>query len=247
MRNSGLCSVSFRSLGYQEIISYAKKFGIDCIEWGSDVHAKESDLETVKKIKEESLKNSIKCESYGTYFRLENVDKFKEYLNAAKVLGVKVMRIWSGVKSSSDLTSEEYFNLVDLARQCGKLAFKEGIIVAFEYHVSTLTDNPSSTLKFLSDINLSNVKTYWQPMYWSKNTLEENIGSIKILKEKIVNVHVYEWDKNKNRYDLHAGMNLWREYLKHLNEGNFYLEFFKDNSLEQFEKDAKTLKELLRG
>ena len=47
----GLTSVTFRNLGYKEIIEACKKCEIEYIEWGSDVHVPADDVFNAKKSK----------------------------------------------------------------------------------------------------------------------------------------------------------------------------------------------------
>ena len=43
MYKCGLVSVSFRNNTVEEIVKAVKYAGLSCIEWGSDVHAKNTD------------------------------------------------------------------------------------------------------------------------------------------------------------------------------------------------------------
>ena len=50
----GLTSVTFRDKDYETILDYCVKSGISCIEWGSDVHVPENDLEKAEKVRRAS-------------------------------------------------------------------------------------------------------------------------------------------------------------------------------------------------
>ena len=48
MLKKGLCSVSFRNLSVEEIVSLCQKNNVDFIEWGSDVHVPCFDFDKAK-------------------------------------------------------------------------------------------------------------------------------------------------------------------------------------------------------
>ena len=94
----GLVSISFRDKTPLEIIKAAADAGLSCIEWGSDVHAPFSDTKKLTEIKKECEANGITCCSYGTYYRIgQNTDsEIMPYIEAAKILGTDVLRLWGG-------------------------------------------------------------------------------------------------------------------------------------------------------
>ena len=68
----------------------------------------------------------------------------------------------------------------------------------------------------------------------------------------ITNIHVFHWWPNYNsRHLLQDGFGNWQTYLSEFaisGKDRFaLLEFVKDDSIENFKKDAATLKELLKG
>ena len=70
----GLVSVSFRKYTPQQIVSAVKSCGLQCIEWGSDIHAPRNDIEKLNEIVKLQNKYGIYCSSYGTYFHLGQDD-----------------------------------------------------------------------------------------------------------------------------------------------------------------------------
>ena len=107
--NLGLCSISFRKNTPQEILTEMKNAGLIYIEWGSDVHAPQKDIEKLTNIANLQKEYNIKCSSYGTYFRIgvTPTEELQEYINAAKILGTNVLRLWCGNKNSQDYSAEE--------------------------------------------------------------------------------------------------------------------------------------------
>ena len=68
--NWGIASVSFRQNSVEEIINAVKESGLTCIEWGSDVHARPCDEESLNKINYLQENANITTSSYGTYFEI---------------------------------------------------------------------------------------------------------------------------------------------------------------------------------
>lgn len=125
-------------------------------------------------------------------------------------------------------------------------AKEKNIRINFENHRVTLTDNTKSARKLLDDIDRDNVYVYWQPQ--ADDSEGDRIEAIKTLHDKITNVHVFNWDKDFNRYPLIEAKDEWKSYIKNLGGDRAYLlEFVRDDNIEQFKEDAKVLKNMLGG
>ncbi len=59
MIDIGLTSVTFRNLDYTDIIDYSKRCGLSCIEWGSDVHIPENDIENAKEVAQKTTDSKL--------------------------------------------------------------------------------------------------------------------------------------------------------------------------------------------
>lgn len=248
----GLCSVSFRKLSVDEIITLAKKANLDAIEWGADVHCPFTNLNLCKEIGEKTRANNLLTYSYGTYFRCKDVNEFKKISEAAKALGASVIRVWAGEKWSNEFSKEEFTNMVNVLKECADIAKSNNQTICFEYHHHTFNDYKESSLTLIKAINKDNVKTYWQTQYWDdKSTKEDNhkhnLESLEALKKYIVNFHVYNWVGYLDRYPLNGIREEMKEYLSFGNINSVaYLEFFKDDSVDQLIEDAKTLKDIVQ-
>jgi len=244
----GICSITFRDLTPIQIIEAVKKAGLDAIEWGSDVHVKPGDNENAKKIRDLTIENGLEISSYGSYYRvgIENQHSFEDILETAINLGAKDIRVWAGRKGSLDADEDYRKNVVNDAIRIAKLAAKEGININFEYHKKTLTDTAESAKRFMEQINEENVYLYWQPAI--DISVENRLDNINTINKWITNIHVFQW-KVIERLELSDGIDEWKKYVSKLNKSTndlknrFYLlEFVKDDSIEQFYKDAKALK-----
>ena len=214
--NKGLCSVSFRPLSIEEIIKKVKENGLNCIEWGGDVHVPVDNQENALRVRDLTIKSGLKLLSFGSYFRCEDVESFKNVSKTAEILGTKIIRIWAGNKDADKYTEEEFCHLVDVVKKCADIAERKNQILAFEFHFGTYNNCSQNSKKLLEAINRKNDQTYWQPMYWidyksDDEEIEINVQSIKDLYNNIVGVHVYAW-KRFDRFPLKDYLNKWKEY-----------------------------------
>ena len=240
--NLGLVSISFRNHTPKEILKEMKKSGLLSIEWGSDVHAPQNDLEKVKEVASLQKEYDIVCSSYGTYFKLGETDisQLTDYINAAKVLGTNILRLWCGTKSGKNMTLSERENLINECKKAAKIAKENDVILCMECHQNTFTENLEDTMFLLKSVNSSNFKMYWQPFQWQE--CNENIKIAKEISPYSEHIHVFNWDKDK-RYPLIKAKDEWTKYLKEFsNNKTLLLEFMPDDRIESLEKETEALK-----
>lgn len=251
MRKIGLCSVTFRRASAEEVIELSRKNGLGCIEWGGDIHVPHGDIEAAMHVGEATRKSGLACDSYGSYFRCDSLESFKYVSATAKALGASVIRVWAGEKDSEQFTGEEFEKLVETVGNSADHCAKFGQKIAFEYHYGTYCNTPEAVMKLLNAVHKKNVGTYWQPAYWlgdisESERIEKNLAAIELLKERLINVHVYQW-RGFERFPLIVGENEWKLYLERLPPHcSCLLEFAKDDEVRCFEEDIKTLKNLVR-
>lgn len=240
----GLTSVTFRNKSCEEIIALAKERGLECIEWGGDVHVPVNQLDHALKVGEMTRRAGLKVLSYGSYFRPGEGANFQDIINTALALGAKTVRVWTPWLDSERISDEDFFKMADELRSAAVLAEKAGLIVATEFHNGTYSDTAEHCLRLIKAVNRSNFKTYWQPLYGA----ERNLLDIAKLVDRIENVHVYNWiyGKEITRKLLSENEKDWEQYVKLLKDKNFLLEFVKEDSEENFEKDVICLKEIVR-
>ena len=246
MANStGIVSISFRKHTPEEILSAAKRAGLDSVEWGGDVHVPHGDEGAAQAVKELTASYGIKTAEYGSYYAIgkSEPELFSRALASARALGAKIIRVWAHQGKSSDtFTEEEYQACVSDARRI--CAEANDITVALECHPNTLTDEYHTAVKFIRDVGCSNLKSFWQPN--QHRPLDYNLDSIRVLLPYIVSVHVYSW-KRKQRLPLAALESDWMEYIELLSSKdlNYMLEFMHDDNIETLTETAATLKKWL--
>lgn len=254
MKNKlGICSITFRELGVQELIDLVKEAGLDAIEWGADIHVKPGDNDWAKEVAEKTKNAGLEVSSYGAYYRagIENEYAFEDVLETAKNLGAPGIRVWAGFKGSEEASDEYRNNVVEDTRRIARLAAKEDIYIDFEYHARTLTDTPEGAVEFFKEVGEKNVRSYWQPAV--DLPIDVRAESIDMVAPWLSHIHVFQWDVI-DRLDFEVGVDEWKVYLEKIDAARdqeldtryFLMEFVKDNSPEQFLKDAKALKTLFQ-
>lgn len=258
MIKTGLVSISFRDLSVKEIIELTVKANLDAIEWGGDVHVPHGNIDKAKKVKEMTKKANLSVAAYGSYYKAgcknEEISSFDEILKTAKALGAPLIRVWAGNKGTKNATDQDWQDVINDTKRITKMAANEGIKIAYEYHQNTLTDTPESTKKLISQVNHSNIYTYWQPPH-HLNSKERKKDLIEIL-PWLTNVHVFHWTHNPERekHPLLEAKQDWINYLSLIkkNENNMrvkkhfaMLEFIKNDSIDQFYEDANELNNII--
>lgn len=243
MNKTGLVSVSFRQHSPEVIVEKAKEAGLHFIEWGSDVHVPENDLENAKKVSEITKKAGLEVSSYGTYYRLgQNMD-IVPYLETAKVLETDVLRIWAGAAGSADVSAELRKAMVEEAKVVCKKAAEYGKKIHFEYHRYTLTDTVESALELVKEIDEPNCGLYWQPQY--TRSFEDNMKELDLVLPYVDIVHMFYWDDKDNRLFLNDGKKEIEKYVKKAGDKIYLLEFVPDNNIEYLKQEAASLREVL--
>lgn len=247
MTAAGICSVSFRQLSVDEIIRISKAAGLDCIEWGGDIHVPVGDIATAHRVAALTAEAGLCIHSYGSYYRCSEDEDFTPISETAHALGADIIRIWAGNKNSDLYSDSEFSRLVETVRAAADVAARYNQTLAFEHHHGTYCNTPESTLRLLREVGKSNVKTYWQPAYWqAADSLDIDLRAINLLRDYTVGVHVYRWRENE-RLPLKEGFSDWQKYVELLGQNKYYLEFFANDSIEQFALDSAVLKNILQN
>lgn len=258
MLKSGLVSITFRDLSVEEIIELTVKANLDAIEWGGDIHVPHGNIDKAKKVKQMTRKANLSIAAYGSYYKAgcknEEISSFEEILQTAKALGAPIIRVWAGNKGTKNATDQDWKDVINDTKRITKMAANEGIKIAYEYHQNTLTDTPESTKKLISKVNHSNLYTYWQPPH-HLNSKECEKDLIEIL-PWLTNVHVFYWthDPERVKHPLVDARKDWTNYLSLLKKKKInnsvkdhyaMLEFIKNDSIDQFYKDANILNNII--
>ena len=242
----GLVSITFRDHTPAKIALAAYKFGLKYIEWGSDIHAPCGDIKQLQFIAGLHDTFDISCCSYGTYFRLGHspITDLPQYIEAAKILGTNVLRLWAGRKKATDYSKEERDHLFAECRKAAKLAEANDVIICLECHRRSYTETMEGALELMKEIDSPNFRMYWQPN--PDISLEDNLDYIRTLDPYITHIHVFNWTADQ-RHALYTGIDTWKNYLSELSgDHHLLLEFMPDDRIQSLESEADALKEIIK-
>ena len=245
MYKTGLVSISFRSIEALVLLDKVKSAELECIEWGSDVHAPKDDIAKLEMLAKKQKELGINCSSYGTYFRFmkDDPEELHDYIKAAKILGTDILRLWCGTKGSKDMIEEDLENLYKDAEKAAKIAEEYGVKLCMECHNDTLTDWKEPALELMKKINSPAFRMYWQPN--QHRSLEENIAYAKMLAPYTEHLHVFNW-AGDNRFPLEDGIETWKTYLKEFSDDKYLLlEFMPDDKIETLPTEAESLRKII--
>ena len=242
----GLVSITFRDHSPAKIAMAASKYGLKYIEWGSDIHAPCDDITQLQAISALHTIYGISCCSYGTYFRLGQspISDLPQYIEAAKILGTNILRLWAGRKKAADCSAEERDHLFAECRQAAAIAEKHNMILCLECHRRTYTETKEGALELMEAINSPNLRMYWQPN--PDITLTENLDYISALDSYITHIHVFNWTSDR-RLPLRDGIDTWNAYLSTMSgDHHLLLEFMPDDRIQTLAGEAESLLELIQ-
>lgn len=245
----GLCSVTFRDLTVEQVIQTCKQSGVTGIEWGGDIHVPPKNEENAERVAKLMDDAGLETVAYGSYYRAgyaENKYSFEENLNTAIKLKAPAIRIWGGRLGSEEADQSNRNKVAADIRRIADLAEQHQIKINIEYHARSLTDTPESSQKLLQEVNHPNVYLYWQPAIGE--SVENRLESIELIKPWLSHLHVFHW-KGTERLPFKNGASEWKCYLQKLNSNEskryLLLEFVKDDRLDQFSEDVKTLRAVI--
>ena len=245
MLKAGLASVTLKTKTPEEVIRLVADSDISAIEWASHVHAHEGDVALCKQILTMTHDAGLEVSSYGSYFRLGTGTDIVPFLESAAALETNQIRIWGGRESSCDLSPAQRKALVEESVAIAEKAASYNITLSLECHPNTVTDTLESQLLFLNEVNMPNFCTYWQadtalPMDARTTSLQSVYAS-----GKLTNLHLYWYNAAHERRLLEEGkeqLTQWLSLFKNDSLPRYALiEFVKDNTDENFLRDAKTL------
>jgi sugar phosphate isomerase/epimerase len=244
----GLASVTFRQLGWREVIQVAGDCGLSCIEWGGDIHVPPGDALRAREVYQATAEAGLEVLSYGSYYRLGGGQDFGPVLDTARALRAGVIRVWAGAKGSARYSAGERGQAVADAQIIADMAAAHSIAVAFEYHRNTLTDTSESALALLAQVGRDNVKTYWQPN--PDLTHEQRLAGLAAVLPHLENVHVHVTQRPSDgaHLPLEDVLPQWRAYMgaAHGRARAALIEFVKDNDPAQCARDAACLRRICR-
>lgn len=245
----GMVSATFRDLSAERIIALCRQAELKGVEWSENAHVFAGDTQKAEQLYEKTRDAGLFVAAYGSYYRLGEYEDpegvFIKSAESAAALKAPVIRIWAGTRPSAAVDRNEFCRLAREASAVAQIASDYGIKAAFEWHKDTLTDTNQSAERLLQTANHENLYCLWQPTV--ALTMEERLSGLDLLRDRILNFHIYYWKKGEKR-PLKEGKSKWLQYLAHADQTiSRYglLEFVKNGTEEQFLEDARALHQIL--
>jgi 3-dehydroshikimate dehydratase len=252
MMQPGLVSVTFKHRPCEDVIHYAHKAQLTSIEWHGQNHVPHGDLETARRIGQNTRTAGLAVAAYGSYYVLGQNEglglSFDTVLRTAEALEASMIRVWAGHQNPDETSKRERAHILEEAARVADLAAEKGIKIVFEFHRDTLTQTGASCAALLRDLNHLNVGTYWQPA--PELDVSQNLTALRTVLPWFTGLHVFHWGPtHMDRHPLAQGESDWIQYLALSRQCpgplNALLEFVKAGTVEQFHEDAATLHRLL--
>ena len=243
----GLVSISFSDKTPKEILIAMKNAGLSYIEWGSDVHAPKDDVEKINEIVKLQEEYGIECCSYGTYFKLGEtpIEELEGYIEAAKLLGTDILRLWCGSKNRHNLTDEEREKLFSECKKATNIAQKNNVVLCLECHNNTYTEDLNGALEIMEHVNSPFFCMYWQPNQFRE--FNENMEYAEKIAPYTKHIHVFKW-RGQKKFSLYEGVQEWKAFLSFFGDDSaLLLEFMPDNKIESLNTEADALREIVGG
>lgn len=252
---AGLCSVTMRQLGIEEVARLAAEAGLHAIEWGGDVHVPPGDADAATRARIATDAAGLGCASYGSYLLADGDSSaavVARVLETAIDLGAPHVRIWApfGVEPGSPGTPA----VVDALKAISGAAAERDLTVGLEFHGGTLTATAKSVIALLDRVGAPNLSTYWQPPYWLPHRAPaEDAADVHALGPHLSHLHVYEWATAEDRRPLAEGATRWRSVFAATapvttvvpSPRVAFLEFVAGDDPAALLRDARTLRDLL--
>ncbi|ACP25277.1 hypothetical protein NGR_c15090 [Sinorhizobium fredii NGR234] len=248
----GLCTVTFRGLPPESIVDLAREARLAAIEWAGDAHVPPGDT-SVARIVGRLCERAGLAISYGSYVAppTDDPSEFRHAVESAIALGASNIRIWAGTRrrDSKDYSAGERRATADSIRDMAAEAGRHGISVSLEYHPQSLTDTTESACELIESIAHDNAYLYWQPR--PGLPLGEAIAEVARIGQHVSHLHVFAWDRDRNRFPLASAADYWRTILASLPQSRWkgrrlaMLEFVANDEPAAFLEDAATLRKIL--
>jgi 3-dehydroshikimate dehydratase len=250
MLTSGLVSITFRKLPPEEIITLCGRAGVQCIEWGGDVHVPPGDAVRAREVGRLTREAGLEVAAYGSYYRLgpDQPGAFEAVMTSAAALGAPTIRVWAGNKGALETEVDERCEIIADALRVADIAARHGITVCLEYHAGTLTDERESAVALLGELAHPNIEFLWQPTNGAP--VDECCQRLIEMLPRMRNVHVFHWwPTAAERHPLADGEVAWRSYIEIVRESgrdaDMLIEFVRNDDPQQFLADAATLNKWL--
>ena len=249
---AGLVSVTFRKVSPQVLVETAAGCGLECIEWGGDIHVPHGDIDAAREVGRITHEQGLAVSAYGSYYALAESEQkglaFETVLETAVALGAPTIRVWPGKRASAEADAD-YRKLVETdALRVADLAHRVGLSVSYEFHAGSLTDTAASAKALLDATQHPAIFTLWQPP--NGRPVEECLAGLDLVIHRLGHIHAFHWWPDAaHRLPLSEGRERWKSYFSRIRKAELspdvLLEFVPGDDPGVLPREAQTLREWL--
>lgn len=254
---AGICSVTLRAHSVEEVVALGTSAGLECIEWGGDVHVPHGDLAAARMAASLTEDAGMWVCSYGSYLFADDPGPaaIAAVLDTAEALGAPAARVWAPFGVEPGCPPERFGSVAGSLHTIAEAADRRGLVVQLEFHGGTLSATARSARQLLAEVGADNVLCGWQPPYWDPVPLERELADLALLAPNLAHLHVYSWRPDGTREALSAQADRWPQRLAtaasapdlHGSSRAALLEFVTDDDPEHLMADAAQLISWLRA
>lgn len=212
----GLCSVTFRERRVEEVLELASAAGLECIEWGGDLHVPHGELEVAASVARLTEAAGMAVCSYGSYLFADDTAAavVSAVLDTTEALGAPAVRVWAPFGTEPGCPPGEVARVGEVLESVCSQAQRRGLQVYLEFHGATLTATAASAKDLLDHTNAENLLCAWQPPYWNPRPAELEIVDMELLADHLAHLHVYSWLPDGTREPLVSQRDRWPSRLR---------------------------------
>lgn len=262
---SGMCSITMRQLGTDDVIALAVRARLAGIEWGADGHVPPGETAVAEAVARRCADAGVAVTSYGTYLGMAPFDdpdsppdELAAALDSAEALGAPLVRAWTAFGTESDAPEADRTKVIAATQAITEAAASRGLGVALEFHPGTLTHTAAGARIVLAAVNgvvagdgaHPALRTHWQPD--PALSAADALDELRAVAGSLAYLHVFAWGPGgmAERHPLADGAELWRPALAIAAEAPplpgdppryCLLEYVADDDPEQLVRDAATL------
>jgi sugar phosphate isomerase/epimerase len=196
---TGLCTIAFRELPFQDVLTLAREVGFDGVEpWGKPDHLPLTlSNEEVSQARRAAQDLGLAISHFGCYVRIgddlerEVVSQQQKEADMArsveitKLLGTDICRIWAGNKDSELMNEADWDKIVRDGKTFCALAEDAGVTLAIEMHGRSVTNKAAASVELIERVGSPALKLNYQIL----NSSEDPYERARIAGPHVVMVH----------------------------------------------------------
>lgn len=161
--NVGLCTISDKERGVEEILELAGEVGYDGVEiWGKD-HVAGTEPE---RIADAAADAGVEIPTYGSYLRCGSEGfsaDLDDELAISDGLGSDMIRVWAGSQEYGDHDERHWDRVVADLERVAERAADRGLSVTVEKHANTVTNNLEGARELIETVDHEVCGLNYQP------------------------------------------------------------------------------------